>query len=556
MIRLEFHRRHNINDESKREEREEFEEREVMKYWTLVSSSLVMMSSLLCGLASGQVIERVFDGMTFVRIESGIFSFGSPSEQLGRLANESPIEINMNHVFWMGKYEVSQGEWIAIMGNNPSTYRRLGPELSAPVENMTWFQARAFIDQLNEQAGDQYYRLPTEAEWEYVSKGGANSAWAFGDDLLALEDYAHRGEVIIPQLRGLKASTSWGIYDLYGNVYEWTEDWYQAHRSPEIGACSPQQGTYKVIRGGSNGCETSWLRASSRNFASPNRSSYSIGLRLVRVDTPSEDPLRVGGICAVESGEEEVVGNSLPGLNIVEIDPNLPAYDRDDWPHWVDVDGDCLNTRHEVLAAESLIEVSTSAGNECLISGGSWDDPYTALTFSVAGELDVDHFVPLSNAHKSGGWAWTRDQRRAYANDLSDPHHLIAVQASANRSKGARGPEDWRPPNEAYHCDYAYYWIQIKARWGLSATPQEWLALLDMLDTCPQGRPPITDAPEVDETLFSEPDHPGDVVNCGDFDNYDQAYEWFIQYYDEYGDIANLDGDGDGIPCGSLPGAP
>ena len=85
----------------------------------------------------------------------------------------------------------------------------------------------------------------------------------------------------------------------------------------------------------------------------------------------------------------------------------------------------------------------------------------------------------------------------------------------------------------------------------------EWLALLEMLDTCPDGRPQIMGAPEVNEPPPPPPPpHPGDVVNCSDFDTYDEAYAWFNQYYDDFGDIANLDRDGDGIPCASLPGAP
>ena len=518
----------------------------------LKTCALVLLLTNPFEYASAQVIEADFDGMTFVKIHAGEYNFGSPSEQALRSSNELALPIRIAHSFWIGKYEVSQAEWLSFMNHNPSTYQALAPSHDAPVETVTWQQAQNFIDLLNDHAGGLHYRLPTEAEWEYVAKAGQDSMWSFGNDLNALSQYAYYGQTG-PQARGLTQANAWGVHDLYGNVYEWVEDWYVPFRHAGLGECPPTSGQFKIIRGGSVNCEARWLRASSRNLIAPSHSSYAVGLRLVRVDQPSLDPYQPGQLC-----EPTLISiEQVPGLVIAEASANLPDYDRDDWAHWNDDDGDCINTRHEVLMSESLVEVTMLNDDICRVDQGLWADPYTGLNFTNASDLDVDHMVPLANAHLSGAWQWTSAQKRAYANDMIDIEHLIAVQAAANRSKGARGPEEWKPDNLDYHCDYAKIWISIKARWGLTATGLEWLALLDMLDTCPNGRPLITNPPEVDESLLiPDPDHPGDVVNCGDFNHYDEAFDWFMQYYNDYGDIANLDGDGDGIPCASLPGAP
>ena len=171
-------------------------------------------------------------------------------------------------------------------------------------------------------------------------------------------------------------------------------------------------------------------------------------------------------------------------VSVSPIPSNLPAYDRHDWKHWTDADGDCQDARNEVLVAESRATVSYRTDRECRVSAGEWMGPYTGSVVTDPSKLDVDHMVPLGNDYLAGAWRWSAEQRERYANYLDDSQHLIAVTASANRSKGARGPEDWKPENRAYWCQYAVDWITIKDTWGLSVTQAEHDALAQMLDTC------------------------------------------------------------------------
>ena len=181
-----------------------------------------------------------------------------------------------------------------------------------------------------------------------------------------------------------------------------------------------------------------------------------------------------------------MLAGDAPQLSVRDY-ASVGGYDRATWKHWIDADGDCQNTRAEVLIAESLEPVTFTNSKNCTVLGGRWYDPYTNTYFTVAGELDVDHFVPLGNAHSSGGADWGADRKRDFANSLNDADHLIAVSASANRSKGSRAPDEWKPPNQGYWCEYANDWIRVKGAWELSATHSEWSALQNMTATCPAG---------------------------------------------------------------------
>ncbi len=206
---------------------------------------------------------------------------------------------------------------------------------------------------------------------------------------------------------------------------------------------------------------------------------------------------------------------------------------------------------------------------------GYWYGSFSGTYTDNPSSFDIDHFVPLANAHDSGGWVWNAATKNAFYNDLVDPQHLIAVSASENRSKGARSPDEWKPSDRTYWCQYAVSWTSIKSRWGLTVTTAEQAALLLMIETC-DGPPnmegdfsppavtvvstttiPVATTTTTGSTSTSTvPPNPGNSKNCGDFSTWLEAQEWFDTYFPYYGDVGRLDGNNDGVACESLPGAP
>ena len=160
------------------------------------------------------------------------------------------------------------------------------------------------------------------------------------------------------------------------------------------------------------------------------------------------------------------------------------TYERSDYlSSWLDADRDCINTRHEVLQAESLSPAVLSA-NGCTVIRGNWRDPYTGKIFTNPSDLDIDHLVPLAEAHRSGAAGWERRRKQQYANDLNNANSLIAVSASANRSKGDKDPARWLPQNSAYHCNYVKNWVAVKTTWGLAADSAELSAIAAIQARC------------------------------------------------------------------------
>ena len=164
-------------------------------------------------------------------------------------------------------------------------------------------------------------------------------------------------------------------------------------------------------------------------------------------------------------------------------------YNRErDYGGWIDDDGDGINTRHEVLIEDSLAPVQMSTDGKS-VESGLWFDPYTAKTFILPRDggktlIDIDHMVPLKEAHQSGAYKWTKKKRSDYANDLDNPGHLIAVDSSANRSKSDKDPAKWMPPNTGFHCAYVMDWLGVKRKWNLTMDQAEADKVKEVLAGC------------------------------------------------------------------------
>lgn len=170
----------------------------------------------------------------------------------------------------------------------------------------------------------------------------------------------------------------------------------------------------------------------------------------------------------------------LAALTIDDRPYTGPAYRREDWPHWLDLDGNGCDSREDALIAASLTPVACAGGR--MVGAGRWPLVYVPGETTDPRVLDVDHVVALGNAARSGGGTWPTEQRARFANDLAN---LWPVQAAANRAKSDKTPDQWRPAVRAVWCSYARRWVGVKVTYRLSVTTAERDALGQMLETCP-----------------------------------------------------------------------
>ena len=230
--------------------------------------------------AAGKVQEAHHDiAMAYVR--GGTFTMGCTPEQGDDCyGDENPVRRVTLSDFYMGKYEVTQAQWKSVMGedNNPSNFK--GDNL--PVDSVSWDEALEFIEKLNEMTGGNY-RLPTEAEHEYAARGGSSSRGYKYSGSNNINEVAwhdgNSGKSTHPV--GTKKANELGIYDMSGNVFEWTSDLYGAYDgNPQTNPQGADSGSIRVFRGGSWYNNARFVRVTYRNYTGPDNSADNLGLRL------------------------------------------------------------------------------------------------------------------------------------------------------------------------------------------------------------------------------------------------------------------------------------
>jgi hypothetical protein len=200
--------------------------------------------------------------------------------------------------------------------------------------------------------------------------------------------------------------------------------------------------------------------------------------------TAPEPDAEVLGL-AVSDAALSAARSDLAGAIVLPSLDTPVDYDRDSYTGggWPDSDGDCQSDRHEILIEESLIQPVLDAQG-CKVVSGLWIDAYTAVEYTEASDVTIDHVIPLAAAHRSGAWQWDVESRQRFATDISFPAAHVAVGADVNQDKGDQAPDRWRPPEEGAWCTYAVDWISVKTRWSLAFSEAEVEALDEMLATC------------------------------------------------------------------------
>ena len=216
-------------------------------------------------------------GMEFVLVPAGQFKMGAENGEI----DERPVhQVTISKAFYLGKYEVTQAQWQAVMGKNPSLFTG---DSNRPVDQVTWEDTQAFLAKLNAMEGGTRYRLPSEAEWEYAARAGSTSVFPFGNDPKQLGEYAwhranaeHRTHPV-----GQKKPNTWGLHDMLGNVWEWVQDWegkYSAN--PVTDPKGPEAGTYRMRRGCAWNNEPNVCRTANRYSVVGYRDDF-LGFRVV-----------------------------------------------------------------------------------------------------------------------------------------------------------------------------------------------------------------------------------------------------------------------------------
>ena len=228
-------------------------------------------------------------GMKLVLIRPGEFIMGSPVGEAQRFDDEIQHRVKLTRAFYLGATEVTQGQWKALMGRNPSFFT--GDTL--PVDTVNWEEAAEFCRKLSNQEGKKY-RLPTEAEWEYACRAGTTTTFHTGDTISTAQANYHGGYTYGKGRKGVFRETStgagsfapnaWGLHDMHGNVWEWCVDWYGPYPKEDVSdPKGARDGEFHVVRGGCWINFPAVCRSANRGKTVPISWNFNFGFRVVRV---------------------------------------------------------------------------------------------------------------------------------------------------------------------------------------------------------------------------------------------------------------------------------
>jgi len=237
--------------------------------------------------------------MDMLWVPAGTFTMGSPVTEAGRGTNETEHNVTLTKGFYLGKYEVTQAQYEAVMTGNTNSLSATPSEWpgnpNRPVEKVSWNDAQVFLTRLNAQQAANLpagwsYVLPTESQWEYACRAGTTTAYSWGNTIASSNaNYNWDGGATtgndFKQTRdvGQYAANPWGFFDMHGNVWEWTSDWYQAAYptgNPVVDPTGPSSGSTRVQRGGSWNHDGTYLRSAKRSNVTPSYRYSPLGFRV------------------------------------------------------------------------------------------------------------------------------------------------------------------------------------------------------------------------------------------------------------------------------------
>ena len=264
-----------------------------IKFLQLPASSYLMPGTAATNKGSRVYRVAIMASSNLVFIPPGFFTLGSPPTEVDRYDDESPqTAVTISQGFWIGKNLVTQQEYQSVIGSNPSSFTG---NSALPVEQVSWSDATNYCARRTVQdrtAGlipaGCYYRLPTEAEWEYTSRAGTTTRFSYGDDPgytnLASHAWYTANSASQTHIAGQKPANAWGLYDTHGNLWEWCQDWYDPYPGGSVmDPLGPAGGNYRVLRGGSWAELPGLCRAACRIADYPASIFSNYGFRVVLV---------------------------------------------------------------------------------------------------------------------------------------------------------------------------------------------------------------------------------------------------------------------------------